>query len=305
MAPVVDLFAGPGGWDEGLRMLGIDGDDVLGIEWDDAACQTAEAAGHRRLKADVAALNPADFAPCVGVIASPPCQAWSMAGDRKGEMDRAHCHELADRMAAGDDSTDWCEWEDERSPLVCQPVRWVRELLPEWIALEEVPPVASLWEHFARIYRAWGYSVWTGDLNAADFGVPQTRRRRVLIASRVRKVGPPAPTHSQDAHGDDLFGGATKRWVTMADALGWSEQDAIRPARGRGIIERHGDRPDTPATQPAPTVTGKSRSWSRIVTNQRTSATGDYYSRSTTKPAPTLTRKAGMWHFEEAYDEEG
>lgn len=178
------------------------------------------------------------------------CQAWSMAGKRKGELDRANCHLLADRMAGGDDSTDWCTWEDPRSPLVCQPVRWVRDLRPEWIALEEVPAVASLWEHFARIFRGWGYSVWTGDLCAADYGVPQTRTRRILTASRVRTVGPPPPTHSETAHGDDLLGGHTLPWVTMAEALGWAEADVIRPNRGSGFVERHGDRPDFPATRP-------------------------------------------------------
>ena len=45
-----------------------------------------------------------------GYIASHPCQAWSMAGKRKGELDRANCHILADRMSQGDDSTDWTEW---------------------------------------------------------------------------------------------------------------------------------------------------------------------------------------------------
>lgn len=221
---IIDLFAGPGGWDQGLAMLGRR--DVLGIEWDESACLTAEAAGHQRLRADVAALDPRDYAPAEGLIASPPCQAWSMAGKRGGEADREHCHRLADRMAAGDDSTEWTEWEDPRSALVCQPVRWVRDICPEWIALEEVPAVASLWEHFARIFRAWGYSVWTGDLCAADYGVPQTRTRRILIASHVRTVAPPPPTHAQHPGGADLFGGTGRKpWVSMAEALGWGFDD--------------------------------------------------------------------------------
>lgn len=216
---IVDLFAGPGGWDEGLRLIGRT--DVVGIEWDEAACETAKAAGHERICADVALLDPAEYVGAEGLIASPPCQAWSLAGQRKGEADRANCHTLADRMANGDDSTDWTTWEDERSPLVCQPVRWVRELRPEWVALEEVPAVASLWEHFARIFREWGYSVWTGDLCAADYGVPQIRRRRILMARKGIATQPPMPTHAQHPEGDDLFGGSTTRWVSMAEALGW------------------------------------------------------------------------------------
>lgn len=269
---IVDLFAGPGGWDEGLRMIGRT--DVLGIEWDESACKTAEAAGHRRLRADVAEVDPADYVGAEGLIASPPCQAWSLAGKRGGEADRANCHRLADRMAQGDDSTDWTEWEDERSPLVCQPVRWVRELRPEWIALEEVPPVAGLWEHFARIFRAWGYSVWTGDLLAADYGVPQTRKRRVLMASRVQQVTPPEPTHTEHPEGTDLFGeGHRLPWASMAEALEWGEGCAIRPARGAGMTERHGSRPDHQGDAPAPTVISKARSWTRpaptIVTTRR------------------------------------
>ena len=105
---IVDLFAGPGGWDEGLRMIGRT--DVVGVEWDESACRTAEAAGHKRVRADVSALEPLDFvrgaALCdlLGIsvadaiathrcpslpIASPPCQAWSFAGKRGGEAGRA------------------------------------------------------------------------------------------------------------------------------------------------------------------------------------------------------------------------
>lgn len=273
---IVDLFAGPGGWDEGLRMIGRT--DVLGIEWDGSACLTAEAAGHKRLRADVSALNPHDYVGAEGLIASPPCQAWSLAGKRGGEEDRAACHELADRMAAGDDSTDWREWTDDRSPLVCQPVRWARELRPEWIALEEVPAVLGLWEHMARIFRAWGYSVWVGTLLAADYGVPQTRTRAILMASRVRKATPPEPTHAEHPEGVDLFGGGHReKWVSMAEALGWAAGDTIRPARGRGMIERHGERPDHPADGPAPTIIGKSRSWERLASFV-----------SADQPAPTI-----------------
>lgn len=262
---IIDLFAGPGGWDEGLRLAGCT-DNVLGVEWDADACRTAKAAGHARIRADVAALDPRDYAPAVGLIASPPCQAWSMAGKRKGELDRENCHRLADRMAAGDDSTDWTAWEDDRSPLVCQPVRWVRELRPRWVLLEEVPAVASLWEHFGRIFRGWGYSVWTGDLNSADYGVPQTRTRRILIASLDRQAAPPEPTHAEGGQPTDLFGGHRLPWVSMAQALGWGTEDVgYKLHRGAGMSERHGDRPMTPMTKPAPVVTGKTRSASWFV----------------------------------------
>lgn len=273
---IVDLFAGPGGWDEGLRMLGRT--DVLGIEWEPNACATAEAAGHRRLQADVAALNPADY-PCIGLIASPPCQAWSMAGKRLGEHDRTRCHVLADRMAAGDDSLDFAAWADERSPLVCQPVRWVRELRPEWVTLEEVPAVAGLWEHLARIFRGWGYSVWTGDLCAADYGVPQTRTRRILMAHLNRKASPPPPTHAESAHGADMFGGHTLPWVTMAEALGWGFDEPSATVSGGGT--------GAGGAEPFANASYRRR-LAAMATNQGNPRDG-CYERAVDQPAPTLT----------------
>jgi len=50
---VLDLFAGAGGWEEGLRGLGL---SALGVESDPVASATAKAAGHDRLEADVATL---------------------------------------------------------------------------------------------------------------------------------------------------------------------------------------------------------------------------------------------------------
>lgn len=293
----LDDFAGPGGWDEGARMIGL---RTVGIEWDMAACQTAKAAGHARIRADVATYPSAPFAGIPGYIASPPCQAWSMAGSRKGELDRANCHTLADRMARGDDSTDWTGWEDPRSALVCQPVRRVRELRPEWIALEEVPQVLGLWQHFARIFAGWGYSTWVGILNTADYGVPQERERCVLMASRTARVAAPVPTHSEHPQGDDLFGSSRAEWVSVATALGWDEGDFIRPARGAGMIARHGERPDHPATRPAPTVISKARSWIRG--NQLTSTTGRYYQRRTDRPSPTITTVVRSWDWTDGSD---
>ena len=299
---IVDLFAGPGGWDTGLAMIGRR--DVVGVEWDESACLTAEAAGHKRVRADVAQLDPLDFvtgahlcdllgisvvdAIVEGLIASPPCQAWSVAGKQLGELDRANCHTLADRMAEGDDSIDWAEWADPRSHLIAQPVRWVRELRPEWIALEEVPAVLGYWQHLAAIFKAWGYHVWTGVLNSADYGVPQTRKRAILIASRVRRVHRPVATHSRVP---SMF---TAGWVSMADALGWDE--------GVSVVSNYSTRGDTSrpgirgAGEPAATVTSKVDR-NRVVMDRRTNsrgADGTLYPTPPVplgRPAPTITGK--------------
>jgi len=222
---VVDLFAGPGGWDLAARQLGL---DPLGIEWDDAACATRAAAGLRTLQADVAELDPSDYAPCVGLIASPPCQAWSMAGKGGGRRDREHVVRCLHEMAAGNDTraehAEECE--DERSMLVVEPLRWALALRPEWIALEQVPPVLGLWSMVAQILGTVGYSTWTGVLEAERYGVPQTRERAILVASRVAVAHPPVPTHQRYVPGEAArhevtLDGEVLPWVPMAAALGW------------------------------------------------------------------------------------
>jgi hypothetical protein len=50
---IVDLFRRPGGWSEGLRLLGL---TDIGLEWDTAACRTAHAAGHLVIQTDVSAV---------------------------------------------------------------------------------------------------------------------------------------------------------------------------------------------------------------------------------------------------------
>jgi DNA (cytosine-5)-methyltransferase 1 len=183
---VLDLFAGPGGWDEGLLSLGVT--EVLGIEWDDAACATREAAGHATLQANVAELNPSDF-PCIGLIASPPCQAWSMAGKGGGQRDKARVLKVLDLLADGLDhrrhNAERCE--DPRSMLAVEPLRWAVALRPEWICCEQVPPCLELWERTAALLTELGYSTWAGILEAERYGVPQTRER-ALESQRDRVV---------------------------------------------------------------------------------------------------------------------
>lgn len=287
---VVNGFAGPGGWCEGVRAAGFRG-RMVGIEWDKDACLTGAAAGHLRVRADVATYPLDVFKQVWGLIMSPPCQAWSMAGKQGGEQDRAQCHQLADAFAAGESPyfIDG-DWADDRSRLVAEPVRWVRALKPEWVLLEQVPPVLGLWEHFARIFRGWGYSVWTGVLRSDAYGVPQTRSRAILIARRDGKAAqPPAPTHAlwPNEPEPDLFGDGLKRWVSMAEALGWDgsvgfprRADQCASVTLDGVDYRARDLHDV--ERPSPVVTEKARSWLRMGTGDNATV------RSGDEPAPTV-----------------
>lgn len=316
-AEVLELFAGPGGWSEGLRLLGVHG--ALGIEMDAAACKTAEAAGHRRLLADVTALDPYRFAPVIGLIASPPCKPFSPAGKRRGVLDQPQILRILQAVhdAAKDSGadgahralTDYLEgetgqWHDDDSRLVLEPVRYALALLPEWITCEQVPDVLPFWHRIAALLRTLGYSASAGLLSAERYGVAQTRKRAILAASRTRQVSLPPATHlayDRDATDEPgLFEVPLLPCVSMAQALGWGDLGrpthtvtaggtgsgggvevfnqtardsqarararevhgcrAFRLHRGAGMTDRHGDRPDTPVTEPAPVITSKARS---------------------------------------------
>ncbi|MCX4632879.1 DNA cytosine methyltransferase [Streptomyces sp. NBC_01443] len=230
---VLDLFAGPGGWSHTLSVLGI---RDVGLEWDAWACRTRAAAGQLTIRTDVAVYPTWPLVGrTAGVIASPPCQAWSMAGKRLGLVDQPLVHQAVADLAVGRDTRAklLTACKDVRSLLAAEPMRYLHALHavgePEWIVMEEVPDVLPLWRQYAVILRGWGFSVWTGVLNCADYGVPQTRRRAILLASRTRTAEPPQPTHAQTAEPESLFGPGRERWVSMAEALGWGATDRPVP----------------------------------------------------------------------------
>lgn len=229
---VVNGFAGPGGWCTGLRLAGFDGDD-LGIELDAKACATGHAAGHTRVRADVATFPLGQLVGKVtGGIWSPPCPTFSTAGDGAGKIDTPNVYRLIADYAAGRAPGDY-EFVDARSALTAQPMRYVAALRPRWVALEQVPPVLPIWQYTAEMLRKLGYSTWCGILAAEEYGVPQTRRRAILVASLDGPVGPPAPTHQRYVAGrdaqtePDLFGDPLPLPVSMAEALGWDASDLV------------------------------------------------------------------------------
>lgn len=329
---VLDLFAGPGGWSEGIRrQLGL---HDMGLEWDESACLTRAAAGHLTIRVDVSCfvLGPV-IGRVWGLIASPPCTKFSAAGDGFGNRVMALLAKGVQRMMRGDDCrqelrdeiypialaeqteknekrADDKKWTVERvqaaarsdaflTVLVLEPARYLYALLIgdasggvplEWAAFEQVPSVLPIWKVYALELRRFGWNVWTGKVNAADYGVPQTRERAVLIASAVRKVGAPPTTHGKHAGGGEgLFEDPRRPWVTMAQALGLD---------GREVVNTRGDRKtpggnNFPVDSPSWALTEKTRSWV-LHTNRNQQADG---SRQTTDPhtapAPALTSKSG------------
>lgn len=275
---VLDLCAGPGGWSHAARALGL---EEVGIELDPTACATRHAAGHRTIRADVAALPVAQLAGrLLGLIASPPCQGMSTAGLRAGWADLDVIPALLADLAAGRDtrSAFAAKISDPRSLLIAEPLRYALAARPAWAACEQVPAVLPLWRETARHLRAAGYSTWSGILDAADYGVPQNRKRAVLIASRLHAVHRPEPAHTQTP-APVLFGECLRPWVSMAEALGWRD---VLTVNTRGEHYTSGGN-DFTADRPAWTLTKSARTW-KLRQSNRANATV----RTLDKPAGTL-----------------
>jgi DNA (cytosine-5)-methyltransferase 1 len=271
----LDLFGGAGGWDVGARSLGI---DPLGVEIDRDACATRRAAGLPTLEGDVAALDPAAFTGVRGIIASAPCQTFSKSGYQEGTQ---HMDAIARALAAISDGRPHdLAGVDPQSRLVAEPLRWALALRPRWVALEQVPAVLPLWRMIGHHLEAAGYSTWCGRLTAEQYGVPQTRERAILVADLEAPARPPAATHQRYAKGVepsrpcDLLG--LLPWVSMGEALGWDETDAVGFPRANDLDDglEYRERDLRPATEPAFALTEKARSWTRALcaTNPRPNA---------------------------------
>ncbi|MFG2302184.1 DNA cytosine methyltransferase [Actinacidiphila glaucinigra] len=299
---ILDLFAGPGGLDVAARMLGV---ESLGIEWDRNACETRYAAGLRTWHADVSAVRRERFHELpkdLNVLAGgPPCQTYSVAGSGAGRKALNQVEGFIRDLVNGvDDALVDKQLEelggDPRTALVLEPLRYAIKALScpnrdgrpfDVIVLEQVPGVKALWDVYAEVLRA-GLPGKDGErvryevakvttLPTEAYGVPQTRRRTILMA-RLAEHGTPRlprsthhvynPHHSLEGGRQDTalpLDGATlvEPWVSMGEVLKrtaerpWGREtpfEIVSNYGSGGDPKKRGVRTDK---QPAFTVTGK------------------------------------------------
>ena len=196
----LELFSGAGLATEGLLAAGID--MVRCIEWNRDADATARGMGHPSVLGDVRNPKLTEGIEDIDLVwASPPCQAWSMAGKRLGV-------------------------EDPRNGFP-----WTMEVIdrltPRWVLIENVPGLTfhrsgcprdgrniacagCYWQTVVdEVKDRYAYANWK-ILNAADYGAPQLRERVYLVAG-PKPIAWPEPTHH------DPKAGKRPRWRTIRD----------------------------------------------------------------------------------------
>lgn len=109
---------------------------------------------------------------------------------------------------------------DPRNELLLVMAELIEGTQPEAIMMENVPGLASrgkpIFEEFMSVLRRLGYQYEWRIEQMANFGVPQSRHRLVLLAGRGFKITFPEPGYARSPK----RGAGLKRWVTAREAIG-------------------------------------------------------------------------------------
>lgn len=208
----VDLFAGAGGASCGIDAAGFELAAAVDHDADALDTQAENLPGytvcHDLTDVDPSVL-PARAREPAYVHGSPPCKGFSTANDNR---------DLA----------------DERNSLVFRFTEWLAALQPAVATMENVVGMTNITSNFMdRVegaFREAGYRVRWRILNAADYGVPQTRRRVFTVGVREDLEPPsrwfPRPTHAATAT-TTLDGRELAEWVTVQEAIGDLDEPAV------------------------------------------------------------------------------
>lgn len=172
----IDLFAGCGGLSKGFMDAGFN--IIVGVDNDQAALNTfvKNHNGAVALNADLSLQDTFEQIKEIAgerkidvIIAGPPCQGFSLTGPR--------------------------DFDDKRNKLYLAVIEMVKQYQPKAFIIENVPGMATLYkgqikEEILKRFRDMGYNIECKILCAADYGVPQIRKRLIFMGIR-KDIGEP------------------------------------------------------------------------------------------------------------------
>ena len=275
----VDMFAGGGGLTVGLKRAGFQVAAAVEIEPHAHATYKANHPEVHALKKDIKEVKGEDLLAIAGghvdlLAGCPPCQGFTSLTAKYDKV-------------------------DPRNQLIFEMSRLAREVRPRSLMMENVP---GLTRKGQRLYDGLkgelldeGYTLTEGVLEVADYGVPQFRRRLVLLAGLGFAIELPKPTHAKDG------ANGCPPWRTVEDAIGNMPQpDTLSEAKRIGPVrdsDWHIVRDLSPANMRRMRAAKAGKGWMEIPEALRPPCHhGEYRGFSNVygrmewhKPAPTIT----------------
>lgn len=206
---MLDVFSGAGGFSCGFHLSG-DYNIVGAIELDEWASETFEYnhKGSTVVNADITTLTNSEIISKFGnkvdvIVGGPPCQGYSICNKDAGDP------------------------KDPRNTLFNEFLRVTSLLDPEIVIMENVPNLLKakteskdfVIEIIKKELEKLGYYVYYDVLEAIKYGVPQIRKRLVVIGSKSKLDNPfPLPTH-KDGSKPDIFSSHLSDYVSLWDAI--------------------------------------------------------------------------------------
>jgi len=189
---IIDLFAGAGGLTTGFHLAGFE--SLCAIDSNKKALATYEYnfPQAKVIHQDIRLVNPAELRSWLGLhkeelkalIGGPPCQGFSR------------------NIPAG-----YRYLKDHRNQLYRTFLEFVQEFRPIYVIIENVPEILTAYDGVVRTeiteqLELLGYKVASASLNAANYGVPQTRNRAFFVASLNQLFQFPQYTNFGDIRSD-------------------------------------------------------------------------------------------------------
>jgi DNA (cytosine-5)-methyltransferase 1 len=232
---VISLFSGAGGLDLGLKNAGLD--IIWANDLDADSCLTYEKnIGQHIVCGDISDIE-ARYIPSADVLVGGfPCQGFSVANRFRSEGDK-------------------------RNELYLEFLRVLRAKNPKWFVAENVSGIMSLgggdvFKMILNDFETSGYRVQYRLENMANFGVPQTRKRVIILGTRDDLKDSATLRHPSQTHSKNVEEGLLP-WITMGEALSALGDANVEGDLQSGYALKHrnfvGHRP-TFADKPSPTI---------------------------------------------------
>ncbi|TBR57495.1 DNA (cytosine-5-)-methyltransferase [Westiellopsis prolifica IICB1] len=217
---IIDLFAGAGGLTTGFHMAGFESLCAIDVDAKPLTTYKYNYSNTKIIHQDIRKINPSDLRLALGLqreeltalIGGPPCQGFSR------------------NIPAG-----YRYLNDSRNQLYRTFLEFVEEFRPIYVVMENVPEILKAYngvirEEITQQLESLSYKVVSSSLNAAHYGIPQTRSRAFFLASLDHYLHFPEPTHFGDIRSDyrtkkscnqlSLLETNVSPLVTVRDAIG-------------------------------------------------------------------------------------